>query len=75
MGFWKQKRARAEARELDIEKAQRAHLQAIQEQLAVTQQSGPIVSMASRFAVRREMNHFGESLTLSFTPRSNNAHS
>lgn len=73
MGFWKRQREAAEERERDIEKARAELVVATQERRSVQGRSSLVYGLAGRLAERRELNHFGDSLSISFTPRRNHA--
>ena len=51
-----------------------ARLKASEKELAVVEKQGEEVEKVSKWlATRRKQNHFGDALTISFTPRSNHA--
>ena len=69
MGFWKRQRVVDEAREADIEQARAELVHAKAQHAKVVSQAEEVSSVASYLAERRELNHFGESLAISFLPR------
>lgn len=73
MGYWKRKRIEAEVREQDIERARAELVGAKKEGKRVRRQAPQIASMSAYLAQRREQNHFGDALAVSFQPRRNHA--
>lgn len=73
MGYWKRKRIEAEEREQDIERARAELVGAKNESKRVRRQAPQIASMSAFLAQRREQNHFGDALAVSFQPRRKNA--
>lgn len=73
MGYWKRKRLQAEQRETDIENARAELVLAKDDQRQVIAQAPLVASLSLYLAERRELNHFGDALSASFTPRRNHA--
>lgn len=73
MGYWKRKQERDEVREADIELARRELAKAQSDQQDVVSRAPIVASLSAYLAERRELNHFGEALSDSITPRRRHA--
>jgi len=73
MRFWKRRKEEEEALERahtgEIEQAQQLRDEASQEMLELQIQKYEVSSLVRKLARRRELNHFGEDISVSFTRR------
>lgn len=73
MGFWKRQREDAALRDMDIEQAREELESAREEKIDVVGRSTEIRDLTEYLAKRREQNHFGDALDISFKPRRRHA--
>lgn len=73
MWFWRRLKRESEAQERvhtgDIELAQQMRDEASSEMWELKLQKSEVASLLRKLSRRRELNHFGEELTVSFRPR------
>lgn len=73
MGLWKRRREDATVRDIDTEKAREELVRAREETIEVIGRSTEIRDLTDYLAARRQQNHFGDALDISFKPRRRHA--
>jgi len=73
MGLWKRRREDATVRDIDTEKAREELVRAREETIEVIGRSTEIRDLTDYLATRRQQNHFGDALDISFKPRRRHA--